>query len=34
MRLTRYPGAVQKDPVQRQETQIVQSRLDLRDFPP
>ena len=33
-RLARFLGTAESDPVKRQETQIVQSQLDLRDFLP
>ena len=33
-RFSRFRGPIQQSPVQRQETQIVQSQLDLYDFPP
>ena len=34
VRFSRFRGTVQQDPVQRQETQIVQSQFDLRDLLP
>ncbi len=33
-RFSRFRGTVQQGPARRQETQIVQSQLDLYDFPP
>ena len=33
-RFSRFHGTVQQGPVQRQETQIVQSQFDLRDLLP
>ena len=34
LRFSRFRGTVQQGPVRRQEWQIVQSQLDLRDFLP